>query len=118
MALYKRLGAETGMDVGIRPVSNIRLALTRDRLDEYSYYTGISRTIGGIEVEVLTPEQLKELWPLVETEGLLGATRRTATSSPPPSPRRWPAARATAGARSTATRPSRRSSARPAASGW
>ncbi len=75
VALYKRLGAETGMDVGIRPVSNIRLALTRDRLDEYSYYTGISRTIGGIEVEVLTPEQLKELWPLVETEGLLGAIR-------------------------------------------
>lgn len=75
VSLYKRLGAETGMDVGIRPVSNIRLALTQDRLDEYSYYTGISRTIGGIEVEFLTPEQLKEVWPLVETEGVLGAIR-------------------------------------------
>ena len=75
VALYKRLGAETGMDVGIRPVSNIRIALTQDRLDEYSYYTGISRTIGGIEVEFLAPEQLKEIWPLVETDGLLGALR-------------------------------------------
>ena len=73
VALYKRLGEETGMDVGIRPVSNIRIARTKDRLDEYSYYTGISRTIGGIEVNVLTPEQLKEIWPLCETDGLLGA---------------------------------------------
>ena len=73
VALYKRLGEETGMDVGIRPVSNIRIARTKDRLDEYSYYTGISRTIGGIEVNILTPEQLKDIWPLCETEGLLGA---------------------------------------------
>src|SRR6202166_4309150 len=38
--LYKRLEAETGQDVGLRQVSNIRLALTQDRLDEYKYYAG------------------------------------------------------------------------------
>ena len=73
VALYKRLGAETGLDVGLRQVSNIRLARTQDRLDEYSYYTGISRTVGGIEVRFLTPDQVKEIWPLCNTDGLLGA---------------------------------------------
>jgi dimethylglycine dehydrogenase len=64
VALYKRLGAETGLDVGFRQVSNIRLARTRDRLDEYEYYAGVAATIGGIEVQFLTPDQVKEIWPL------------------------------------------------------
>src|SRR5947208_16278942 len=33
--LYKTLEMETGLDVGFRPVSNIRLARTHGRLDEY-----------------------------------------------------------------------------------
>src|ERR1700691_5981229 len=73
VALYKRLGAETGLDVGFRQVSNIRLARTRDRLDEYHYYAGVAATIGGIEVKLLTPEQVRDIWPLCETSGILGA---------------------------------------------
>jgi dimethylglycine dehydrogenase len=73
VALYKRLGEETGLDVGFRQVSNIRLARTRDRLDEYNYYAGVASTIGGIEVKSLTPEEIKSIWPLCETEGILGA---------------------------------------------
>src|ERR1700730_17718049 len=38
VALYKKLGAETGLDAGLSQVSNIRLARTQDRLDEYKYY--------------------------------------------------------------------------------
>ena len=52
VALYKTLEKETGLDVGFRQVSNIRLARTQDRLDEYKYYAGVAATIGGIEVEV------------------------------------------------------------------
>src|SRR5579863_6293867 len=36
--LYKAPEAETGQDVGFRQVTNIRLACTRDRMDEYRYY--------------------------------------------------------------------------------
>jgi dimethylglycine dehydrogenase len=75
VGLYKTLQAETGLDVGFRQVSNIRLARTQDRLDEYKYYAGVAATIGGIEVEFLTPAQVKEIWPLCETDGLLGAIR-------------------------------------------
>src|SRR6202044_2213562 len=73
VALYKRLGAETGLDAGLAQVSNIRLARTQDRLDEYKYYAGVAATIGGIEVKFLTPEQVKEVWPLCEIDGVLGA---------------------------------------------
>ena len=73
VALYARLGAETGMDVGFRQVSNVRLARTKDRLDEYRYYAGVAATIGGIDVKFLTPSQVREVWPLCETDGLLGA---------------------------------------------
>src|ERR1700712_1620885 len=75
--LYPSLEAETGLSVGFSNVSNIRLACTQDRLDEYLYYMGIARTI-GVEVDFLTPEQLKAIWPLCDTPGWLGAIRHSA----------------------------------------
>ena len=73
VALYKTLEKETGLDVGFRQVSNIRLARTRDRLDEYNYYAGVAATIGGIEVKFLKPAEVKEIWPLCDVDGILGA---------------------------------------------
>ncbi|MGF7158539.1 dimethylglycine dehydrogenase [Rhodoligotrophos appendicifer] len=70
--LYKTLEEETGQHVGFRQVSNIRLARTKDRWDEFMYYAGIAKTL-GITVNVLTPAQVKEIWPLVNTDTLIGA---------------------------------------------
>ncbi len=69
---YQELAAETGMDTGFVQCSNIRLAQTKDRWDEYMYYAGVAETL-GIEVKILTPDQIKDIWPLCETDGLLGA---------------------------------------------
>ncbi len=69
---YGELEAETGQNVGFKKVSNIRLARTKDRWDEFMYYAGIAETL-GITVNLLTPAQLKELWPLCETDGIIGA---------------------------------------------
>ncbi|MBI2717176.1 MAG: GcvT family protein [Rhizobiales bacterium] len=70
--LYNSLEAETGQNVGFKKCSNIRLARTRDRWDEFMYYAGVAETI-GVKVNLLTPSQLKDIWPLCETDGLLGA---------------------------------------------
>ena len=70
--LYDSLEAETGQHVGFKKVSNIRLARTKDRWDEFMYYAGVAETI-GVKVNILTPQQVKEIWPLCETDGLLGA---------------------------------------------
>ena len=44
--LYKKLEEETGKNVGFSVVSNIRLASTKDRMDEYHQYAGVAQTIG------------------------------------------------------------------------
>ena len=69
---YQRLEKETGHSVGFRQVSNIRLAMSEDRLDEYRYYAGVARTI-GVDVRLLSPDEVQTIWPLCRTDGLLGA---------------------------------------------
>jgi len=69
---YGELEAETGQDVGLRRVSNIRLASTKSRMDEYLQYAGVAETI-GVDVRQLTPKQVKEIWPLCTTDDLVGA---------------------------------------------
>ena len=72
VALYQTLEQETGLDPGLRQVSNIRLARTRDRMDEYNYYAGVAETI-GVKVKFLKPKEVKEIWPLCDVEGIIGA---------------------------------------------
>ena len=69
---YQELERETGQDVGFREVSNIRLAETQDRMDEYKQYAGVAETI-GVKVNFLNPDEIKEIWPLCSTDGLIGA---------------------------------------------
>ena len=70
--LYKELEEETGQTVGFSQVGNLRLAMNQDRMDEYYQYAATARTI-GINVQFLTPPDIKELWPMCETDGLVGA---------------------------------------------
>jgi len=71
VAFYESLEAETGLDVGLRQVGNIRLATNQDRMDEYRQYASTGRTI-GVDVKFLTPEEIGKLWPLCNPEGLVG----------------------------------------------
>ena len=71
---YQELQEETGMDVGFRNVSNIRLASNQDRMDEFRQYAGVASTI-GVQVDFLTPEQVLDYWPMANIEGLVGAIR-------------------------------------------
>ncbi|WP_309622938.1 FAD-dependent oxidoreductase [Novosphingobium sp.] len=74
---YPTLEAETELSVGFSNVSNIRLARTQDRFDEYKYYAGVAETI-GVEVNFLTPDQVKEVWPLCNVDGVIGAIQHPA----------------------------------------
>src|SRR3569833_1145677 len=70
--LYKRLPQETGQDTSFHVTGNLRLATCRERLEEYQKYCGTANTI-GVPFEVITPAEIKKLWPLVESGGS-GAT--------------------------------------------
>ncbi|MBS3927671.1 MAG: FAD-dependent oxidoreductase [Sphingomonadales bacterium] len=74
---YPSLEAETELNVGFSQVSNIRLARTDDRFDEYKYYAGVAETI-GVEVNFLTPDQVKAIWPLCNVDGVIGAIQHPA----------------------------------------
>ena len=70
--LYKTLEQETGQDVSFHVTGNLRLATNRDRMDEYHKYCGTANTI-GVPFEMITPKEIKELWPLCNVDGLVGA---------------------------------------------
>ena len=70
--LYQRLEAETGQAVCFHRPGSLRLASVPDRMDEYLRHRGKARII-GLPFEVIGPEEIRKLHPLVETRGLLGA---------------------------------------------
>ncbi len=70
--LYQTLEAETGQAVGFHKTGNLRLATNQARMDEYHKYCGTANTI-GVPYELITPKEIKELWPLCEADGLVGA---------------------------------------------
>jgi len=69
---YKTLEAETGLNAGFSVVGNLRMAQTQQRMDEFMIYGSTAETV-GIEYQRLSPDQIKERWPLISTEDLVGA---------------------------------------------
>nr|WP_323777475.1 FAD-dependent oxidoreductase [Amylibacter sp.] len=69
---YKTLEEETGLNAGFSVVGNLRMAQTKDRMDEYMLYGATAESV-GVPFESLTPAQIKERWPLIRTEDLKGA---------------------------------------------
>ncbi len=69
---YKTLEEETGLNPGFYVVGNLRMAQTDARMDEYMLYASTAETV-GVPYEWMTPDQIKERWPLVRTEDLKGA---------------------------------------------
>lgn len=69
---YKSLEAETGLNAGFAVVGNLRMAQTDARMDEYMLYASTAETC-DVPFEWLTPEQIKQRWPLIRTDDLKGA---------------------------------------------
>jgi dimethylglycine dehydrogenase len=68
--LYAHLEEETGQDPGFHRCGNLRLATHPDRLDEFKRYLSVAES-AGVDAQLLSPEEVQALWPLLETEGLL-----------------------------------------------
>ncbi|NNJ67994.1 MAG: FAD-dependent oxidoreductase, partial [Boseongicola sp.] len=69
---YKQLEAETGLNAGFSVVGNLRMAQTKDRMDEYMLYASTAETC-DVPYEWMTPSEIKARWPLIRTEDLEGA---------------------------------------------
>ena len=69
---YKTLEEETGLNAGFAVVGNLRLAQTEERMDEYRLYASTAETC-GVPYKWMTPDEIKEKWPLIRTDDLKGA---------------------------------------------
>ena len=68
--LYKKLEAETGQSTGWHGCGAIRLAVDQDQVDWFHYVKGVLDQIGA-ECHLLGPDQIKEVHPLLNTDGIL-----------------------------------------------
>jgi 4-methylaminobutanoate oxidase (formaldehyde-forming) len=68
--LYARLEAETGLSTGFKPVGFIEVAADAGRLEEYRRVAAFNRYC-GVDVEEISPGEVKELFPLARTDDIL-----------------------------------------------
>jgi dimethylglycine dehydrogenase len=69
--LYQKLEEETGQATGWHTTGSIRTADNPDRMDELGYYYSMNRCL-GLDVQKVTPEEIADLHPLMNVEGLMG----------------------------------------------
>src|SRR3990170_1024097 len=71
-ALYRRLTAETGVDVSWHEVGSLRLASTKARYEELQRQAGWAKTF-GLPLELISPKEAQERFPLMTLDGVIGA---------------------------------------------
>ena len=69
--LFGKLEAETGQATGFKRNGSLRLAKTPARYEELARGASMGRNF-GLPVEALVPDQIKERWSPISTEGLVG----------------------------------------------
>ena len=69
--LYTGLEAETGQATGFKQNGSIGLADNPERMEELKRGASMAR-IFGLEVELLTPSDIKSMWPLINSDDLEG----------------------------------------------
>ena len=71
--LYKGLEAETGLATGWKMTGCLRLAANQDRWTEFRRLATTAKSF-GMDMHLLTPQEVKAMWPLMEVDDLVGAS--------------------------------------------
>ncbi|MBT3556362.1 MAG: FAD-dependent oxidoreductase [Rhodospirillales bacterium] len=58
-------------DVDFHPSGAMRITAADDRMDEFRHVKDVGR-IAGFDFHILTPSEIKDLYPLCQTDGLIG----------------------------------------------
>jgi len=70
--LYKNLARETGLETGWKMTGCLRLACNQDRWTEYRRLATTAQSF-GMEMHLLSPKEVKAMWPLMDVSDLVGA---------------------------------------------
>lgn len=71
--LYKRLDEETGLATGWKMTGCLRLATNQDRWIEFNRLATTAKSF-GMEMHLISPDEVRQMWPLLETSDLVGAS--------------------------------------------
>ena len=84
MSLLPELEKETGQSTGFRQVGSLTVAHSEDRLQELKRVAAMNNAFGVTRVDMISPGQAKERYPLLNTDDLLGASwvAQDGTASP------------------------------------
>jgi 4-methylaminobutanoate oxidase (formaldehyde-forming) len=69
--LYKQLEKETGLSTGLKQNGSITVATTESRLEELKRQATTAQLF-NVEVQVITKEKINDLYPLINTNDLIG----------------------------------------------
>ncbi len=70
--LYARLGDEVDYPMNYHQTGSIRLAHSRERMQEFERARGMGRH-QGMDLDILTPDEIKARYPFIETHDIVGA---------------------------------------------
>ena len=84
MAVLSELEAETGQSTGFRQVGSLTIAHSAARFEELKRVAAMNNAFGVTRVDMVTPEEIKSLYPYLETSDLLGGSwvAQDGTASP------------------------------------
>lgn len=71
--LYKGLEAETGLATGWKMTGCLRLATNEDRWTEFKRTATTAKSF-GMDMHLISADEVKKMWPLMETSDLIGAS--------------------------------------------
>jgi len=69
--LYQRLGDEVDYPMNYHVTGSIRLAHTKERMQEFEHVRSMAR-YQGIDFEMMSNDDMKEVYPFLETHDLVG----------------------------------------------
>ena len=70
--LYRGLGEAVDYPMNYHVTGSVRLAHTQERLQEFQRVVGMGR-YQGMDLKILTPNEIKSVYPFLETHDLVGA---------------------------------------------
>jgi 4-methylaminobutanoate oxidase (formaldehyde-forming) len=71
--LYRKLEEETGLATGWKMTGCLRLATNPERMIEFRRLATTARSF-GMEMHLLSPAEVKAMWPLMDVSDLIGAS--------------------------------------------
>jgi 4-methylaminobutanoate oxidase (formaldehyde-forming) len=74
MNLLHELEQETGQSTGFRQVGSLSIAHTDARWEELRRVASMNNAFGVTKVDLVTPDEIKNLFPLVDVSDLIGGT--------------------------------------------